>query len=341
LGSFRPKIVSFFDESHYTRRRMIPRRTFLKILATGALLASRDNRAQQGKVFRVGLLYLGVQNPYGDLARESLRKLGYIEGNNLIIERGFAAPKDLPAAAQELIRKKVDVIWAGASPSVRAAMAATSTVPIVAVDLETDPIASGYVSTLSRPSRNLTGFFLDLPEFSAKRLELLHEALPTISGVTVLWDPSVDRAPLQTIHAAARTLKLRVVVAEIQAEADLDEAFRVTAGKGGAVMVMQSPRLDAYKDHILRLGAKYRLPVVAVFANFAAGGALLTYGPNIEDMTIRSAAYVDRLLQGAKVEDLPIQRPTKFDLILNARTARSLGLTIEQSVLVRADEVLR
>ena len=251
-------------------------------------------------------------------------------------------PEDLPAAAQELIRKKVDVIWAGASPSVRAATAATKEIPIVAVDLETDPVASGYVSTLSRPSGNLTGFFLDLPEFSAKRLELLHEALPSISGVTVLWDPSVDRTPLKTIHAAARALKVRVAVAEVQAAADLDEAFRVAAGrKGEALMVMQSPRLDANKDHILSLGAKYRLPVVAVFANFAAGGALLTYGPNIEDMTIRSAAYVDRLLQGAMVSDLPIQRPTKFDLILNTRTAKSLGLIIDQSVVLRADEVIR
>jgi len=321
---------------------MICRRAFLGILTAGALLASRGSRAQHGKVFRVGLLYLGVQNPYGDLARESLRKLGYAEGNNLIIERGFAAPEDLPAAALELVRKRVDVIWAGASPSVRAAIAATKQIPIVAVDLETDPIASGYVSSLARPSGNLTGFFLDLPEFSAKRLELLHEALPTISGVTVLWDPSLDRAPLRTIHAAARGLKLRVAVTEVQTAADLDAVFRVAAGgKGEAVMVMQSPRLDAYKDHILRLGAKYRLPVVAVFANFAASGALLTYGPNIEDMTVRSAAYVDRLLQGAKVGDLPIQRPTKFDLILNAKTAKSLGLAIEQSVLVRADEVLR
>jgi putative ABC transport system substrate-binding protein len=205
---------------------MICRRTFLRMLAVGPLLASRSARAQQGKVFRVGLLYLGVQNPYGDLARESLRQRGYTEGNNLIIERGFAAPEDLPAAAQELIRKKVDVIWAGASPSVRAAMAATKEIPIVAVDLETDPIASGYVSTLSRPSGNLTGFFLDLPEFTAKRLELLHEALPIISGVTVLWDPSLDRAPLKTIHAAAKALKLRVAVAEIEAPADLDKAFR-------------------------------------------------------------------------------------------------------------------
>jgi putative ABC transport system substrate-binding protein len=321
---------------------MITRRTFLAILTTGALLTAPGSRAQQGKVFRVGLLYLGVQNPYGDLARESLRKLGYTEGNNLIIERGFAAPEDLPAAALDLVRKKVDVIWAGASPSVRAAIAATKEIPIVAVDLETDPIASGYVSSLARPSGNVTGFFLDLPEFSAKRLELLHEALPSMAGVTVLWDPSLDRAPLRTIHAAARALKLRVAVAEVQTAADLDEVFRLAAvGKGEAVMVMQSPRLDAYKDHILRLGAKYRLPVVAVFASFAAGGALLTYGPNIQDMTIRSAAYVDRLLQGAKVGDLPIQRPTKFDLILNARTAKSLGLAIEESVLVRADDVLR
>jgi putative ABC transport system substrate-binding protein len=321
---------------------MICRRTFLRSLAIGVFLAPCGSKAQQGRVFRVGLLYLGLQNPYGDLARDSLQKLGYTEGKNVVFERGFAAPEDLPSMALELVRKKVDVIWAGASPSVRAALSATKEIPIVAVDLETDPVASGYVSSLARPGGNLTGFFLDLPEFSAKRLEVLADALPSVSGVTVLWDPSLDRAPLSTIHAAARTLKLHLVVTEVQTAPDLDGAFRAAANrKGEAVMVMQSPRLDAYKDQILKLGAKYRLPVVAVFANFAAAGALLSYGPNIQDMTTRSAVYVDRVLQGAKAGDLPIQRPTKFDLIVNARTARSLGLTIEQSVLLRADDVIR
>ena len=321
---------------------MISRRRFIGSVAVMLVLASRGSRAQQNRIVRVGVLIPGPENIYRNAFIDALRNVGYTEGKNLVLEYRAVAPEELPSAALELVRLKVDLIYAGASSSVRAAVNATKEIPIVAVDLETDPVASGYVSSLARPRGNVTGFFLDLPEFSAKRLEILKEALPGLSGVTVLWDQSLDRAPLSRMQAAARALKLRLVVAEVRATSDLDTAFQAASRrKGQAVMVMQSPTLDGYKDQILKLGAIYRLPVSAVFANFAADGALLSYGPDVLDILLRSGTYADRVLQGAKVGDLPIQRPTKFDLIVNARTAKFLGLNIEQSVLLRADKVIR
>jgi len=321
---------------------MIDRRTFLSSLAVGVVLASQSSKAQPARVFRIGFLMPGPENPYVATWMGALRNLGYTEGQNLIVERRLGAPEDLPSMALDLVRMKVDLIYAGASSGVRAAVNATREIPIVAVDLETDPIASGYASTLAHPGGNLTGFFLDLPEFSAKRLEVLKETLPTVSRVIVLWDSTLDRAPLSKMDAAARVLKLRLILTEMRAAADLANAFEAAVKrKPQAVMVMQSPTLDALKDQILNLGAKHRLPVIAVFADFAADGALLSYGPNAHDIVARSTTYVDKVLRGMKPGDLPIQRPAKFDLVVNSRTAKSLGLTIAQSILLRADEVIR
>jgi putative ABC transport system substrate-binding protein len=320
---------------------MVLRRRFLAFLALGVFVGSKASRAQQGRVFRLGFLAPGPGNPYEEAFLRPLRALGYTEGQNLIVERRLVPPPELPSMALELARMKLDLIYAQASAAVRAAMTATREVPIVATDLETDPVASGYASSLARPGGNLTGIFLDLPEFSAKRLELLKEALPAVSRVMVLWDPSLDRAPLSRMDSAARVLKLRLSLAETRSAADLDNAFQTAIKhKAQAVLVMQSPTLDASKDQIVDLGAKHRLPVIAVFAGFTAAGALLSYGPDTDDLVARSAAYVDKVLQGMKPGDLPIQRPTKFTLVVSSRTAKALGLTVSQSVLLRADEVI-
>ena len=321
---------------------MIDRRRFLSSVAVGFMLVSQSSKAQQGRVFRLGFLAPGPGNPYEEIFITSLSKLGYTEGQNLIVERRLVASQDFPSMALELVRMKPDLIYVQGSAAVRAVMSATREVQIVATDLETDPIASGYASTLARPGGNLTGIFLDLPEFSAKRLEILKEALPSVSSVMVLWDASLDRAPLSKMDAAARVLKLRLVLAEMRTAADLDNAFEAgVKSKPQAVMIMQSPTLDAQRDRILNLAAKHRLPVAAVFANFATGGAVLSYGPNAHDMVARSAAYVGRVLQGKRSGDLPIQRPEKFDLVANLKSAKSLGLTIGQSVLLRADNVIQ
>src|SRR5574341_740359 len=190
------------------------RRTFLTSIAAGVLFASRSKMVQPRRAFRVGFLAPGPGNPYESTFISTMRTLGYTESDNLIVERRLVPPPDLPSMALELASLKVDLIYTQGSAVVRAAMAATRQIPIVASDLETDPIASGYASTLARPGGNLTGIFLDLPEFSAKRLELLKEALPKVSRVMVLWDASLDRAPLSKMDAAARLLKLRLILAE-------------------------------------------------------------------------------------------------------------------------------
>jgi len=322
---------------------VISRRRLIGFVATGLVLASRSlgGNAQNDKMFRVGVLLPGPQNPFKEALLIPLRDLGYVEGKNLIFEYRNVPPQDLPAAARELVQMNVDVIWAHASSGVRAAVDATKEVPIIAVDLESDPLASGYVSSLGRPGGNVTGFFLDLPGFSAKRLEVLKEAVPGLSSATVLWDPTLDRAPLRSISAAARNLKLRLVIADVHSAQDIESAFQGVTQKSHAIVMMQSPTLNSYGMRIAKLGVKQRVPVMALYAVFVAHGALLSYGPSAIDMTGQSASYIDRVLKGAKPGDLPIQRPVKFDLVVNVKTAKALGITIGPSILQRADEVIR
>ena len=323
---------------------MIGRRSFLGHFAAGVVLTALSTRdyAQQGRTFRLGVLLPGPPNPFfKDVFLPRLRDLGYVEGKNLIVEYRNVPPQAVPAAARDLAQMRVDVIWAAASSGVRAALDATKEIPIIAVDLESDPLASGFVSSLARPGGNVTGFFLDLPGFSAKRLEVLKEALPGLSSVTILWDPTLDQAPLSTMNAAAHALKLRLAVKDVHSAQDIEKAFEGVNRKSHAIVMMQSPTLDSYGARIVRLGEKFKVPVMAVFAAFVADGALLSYGPSALDMTAQSASYVDRVFKGEKPGDLPIQRPVKFDLAVNAKTAKALGVSIGQSILARADEVIR
>jgi putative ABC transport system substrate-binding protein len=324
---------------------MISRRTFIGSVVVGVALGFRSSmsHAQQGRTYRVGVLLPGPRdkNPFRDYFISSLRDFGYVEGKNLQLDFRNVPPEELPSAAQELVRAKVDLIWAAASSSVRAAVSATKETPIVAVDLESDPLASGFAATLARPGGNVTGFFLDLPGFSAKRLEVLKEALPSVSSVTVLWDPTLDKAPLSRMNSAARDLKLRLAVVDVRSVDDVEKALNGVNRKSHAVVMMQSPTLDTYGVQIVKLGEKYRVPVMAVFAVFVAEGALLSYGPSATGMVVQSATYVDRVLRGTTPGELPIQRPIKFDLAVNTKTARGLGITIGQSIMQRADEVIR
>ena len=276
-----------------------------------------------------------------DVWRAAMRELGYIEQDNVELYIRYGTPQQLQALARELVRLNVDLIVCVSSPAVKAVIDLNRTVPIVALDLETDPLASGLASTLGRPGGNLTGFFLDLPEFSGKQLEILRETLPALSHVVVLWDRSMDRAPLSGIESASRALHLRVSLREVDDESMLPSIIEAaTVKKAGALIVMQSPRLIGYRAQILKLAADARLPVMGMFANFAEAGALLSYGPNIEALCRRPSDYVDRILKGAKPGELPIQRPQKFDFVVNMRTAKALRLTVPQSVLARADEVI-
>jgi putative ABC transport system substrate-binding protein len=322
---------------------MSARRAFLSFLALGWLLPLRQSEAQQGRVFRIGMFnHAGMPKIYEDLSLGAMRKLGYVEGQNLLVERSYGTPQEMPALASDLVRLNVDAITCGGSAAVRALMGATRKIPIVAVDLETDPVASGFASSLARPGGNLTGFFLDLPEFSAKRLEILKETLPTITRVAAIWDPSLERGPMNGLMSAARTLNLKVFLSKAQDDPTLEAAFkRAAEQKAGAVILMHSPALDGHKPRILDLAAKNHLPLMTLFASFTADGGLLSYGPNIEDLTSRMAVYVDRILKGTRPGDLPIERPAKFDFVVNMKTAKVLGVKIPHSILARADEVIR
>lgn len=322
---------------------MSNRRAFLSFLALALIVSARQPEAQQNRVVRIAILnHKPIPKAYEDLFLSAMRKLGYVEGKNMLVERSYGTPKDLPSLAADLVRTKVDVITGGGSAVVRAAMNATREIPVVAVDFETDPVARGFASSLARPGGNLTGFFLDLPQFSAKRLEILKETLPAVTRVAALHDPAMDTGPVDGVRSAAEALNLRVFFIEVADDPTLKAAFKQAAQqKAEAVLFMHSPGLDAYKALVLELAARYRLPLLALFATFAADGALLSYGPNVEDLTTRMSVYVDKILRGTSPGDLPIERPTKFDFVVNLRTTRILGLHIPQSILARADEVIR
>lgn len=320
---------------------MSDRRSFLALLGLGLLLPAEPSRAQQGKVFRIGHLNHKIPKRYDDILVATLQNLGYEEGKNLQIQRAFGTAQELPSLALNLVRANVDVIMCAGSAAVRAAMSATRKIPVVAVDFETDPVARGYATSLSHPGGNLTGIFLDLPEFSAKRLEILNETLPGLTRVATVYDPALDRGPVNSVRGAAQALHLTVILIEVPDGSMLETAFKAaTKQNAGVIIFMHSPGLDAYKDRTLQLAAKYRMPLMVLFASFVVDGALLSYGPNVEDLTARMCVYVDKIFKGAKPGDLPIERPTRFDFFVNVRTAKSLGLSLPQSILTRADEVI-
>ena len=310
------------------------------VLFAGLLAAEAQ---QPARPFRIVELNPIPPNPPLEaqrVFRQTLHELGWVQAENILIEDRFAAGSEdrLREYAAEAVRLKVDLIFAVSSSAVRAATNATKTIPIVGLDLESDPVASGFVASLARPGGNLTGFFLDLPELNSKRLELLKEAIPGLARVAILWDPTMNPEPLRAAKVAARSLGLSLQIVEARGPSDFEAAFRAAVrGRNRALMVVQSPMLAAYPRLIADLAAKHRLPATSIFSYFTDAGLLMSYGPNLNDLFRQAAIYVDRVLKGAKPEDLPVQRPTRFELIVNLKTAKTLGVAIPQSLLVRAD----
>jgi len=320
----------------------------LVCVALGFLFFARPSVSTEetGKTFKVGFLNPAPPVPrFSQLFRETLRDLGYVEGRNLLyIERWAGGSEErLHRDAAELVELKVDVIYAGSSAGVRAAANATKTIPIVAVDLESDPVANGWAASLARPGGNVTGFFLDLPELSGKRLEQLKELTPGLSRVAVLWDASLDRTPLKATEVAARALGLRMITLEVRRPEELERAFqRAVKKRAQAVLMIQSPMLEGNAaSQIAGLAAKRRWPSAGFFPFHPEVGFLLSYGPDVDDLIRRSCIYVDRILKGEKPGDLPVQRPAKFDLVLNLKTAKALGITFPQTLLLQADNVIK
>jgi putative ABC transport system substrate-binding protein len=317
-------------------------------LALGVFGWSVSAHAQQSaKVPLIGIL--SDENPSaGAQAVEpfakGLRDLGYVEGQTITFERRYANRKYqvLPRLATELVQLQPDVIFAVGTPAARAAKAATDTISIVFVR-SSDPIGFGLVASLARPGGNLTGLSSLFRELEAKRLELLITAVPEAKRVGVLWEPNWPFAgPIfQEIEGAARSLNLQIVPAEVRGPDDFESAFRAMAEQRASALIgAVGIILSEHRQRLLDLTAKARLPSMFADRAYVEAGALMSYGPNWPDMYRRAAAYVDKILKGAKPADLPVEQPTKFELVINLKTAKSLGLALPYTLLGRADEVI-
>ena len=320
----------------------------LVILALGVLAAPLAADAQPaGKVPRIGVL-LTLYSPAEDSPqafRQGLRSHGYIEGQNIAIEWRSAEGKydQLPALAAELVRLKVDVIVADVTRATLAARQATATIPIVMM-ANADPVGSGLVLSLARPGGNITGLSIMLPDISAKRLQLLTEAVPTISRVAALCNPATPyhKTLMKEIAAAAPSLRLQPLPIAVQGPGEFEGAFSAMArGQVDALFVADDPMFVTSRTRLLELAAKSRLPTMFAHRDFVTAGGLMSYGPSLSDMFRRAATYVDKILKGAKPADLPVEQAARFELVINLKTAKALGLTIPPSLLLRADEVVR
>ncbi len=280
--------------------------------------------------------------------RQGLRERGYVEGQNIVIEYRSADGKieRFARLATELVRLKVDLIVAGNTPMARAAQQATTTIPIVAGAMG-DPVGDGLVASLSRPGGNITGLTFLGPELVPKRLGLLKEAIPRISRVAALWHPGAfgertTQDMLKETDAAARSLGVHLQLVEVRGPNELDRAFStMTKERGEALMMFPSTMLFNERRRIVDLAAKSRLPAMYPARQFVELGGLISYGASLTDLTRRAAIYVDKILKGAKPADLPVEQPSKFELVINLKTAKALGLTIPPSLLGRADEVIQ
>jgi putative ABC transport system substrate-binding protein len=309
------------------------RRVFIGTVVGGLLAAPLAAHAQQaGKVPRVGYVTSGTRSVNVDGFERGLRELGYTIGRDIMIEYRFGDGRGdrVPAFVDELLRLQVDVLVASNPYVIRAARQATSTVPIVGVDLETDPMGVGWVKSLARPGGNLTGFFLDIPELGGKQLQFLAEAVPRLQRVAVLWDAQVGSSQFKATEGAARRVRLKI-----------QSTIFKTARHQQALVLLSSPLVFQHLKRLADLALQYHLPTISVFPQFADSGGLMGYGPDVTDLFRQAATYVDRILKGARPADLPIQRPAVFKLIVNVKTAKALGLTIPPSLLQRADEIIQ
>jgi putative ABC transport system substrate-binding protein len=327
---------------------VISRRIFVSALTGGILAAPVAAGTQQGKVPRIG--WLGgptreTAQPFVRPFLQGLRDLGWVEGQNLIIEWRFAGGRAerLPGLAAELVRLNVDLIVVPSTPTAVAAKNATTTIPLVSVG-GNDPVALGFVASLARPEGNFTGLTGSLgPEIAGKQFALLKETVPKVARVSVLWNPATPGNALafREAETAARALGVELQPLEARRLSDFDAAFAgISAKRAGALLVLGDVMFVTHRTQLVLLAAKTRLPAMYANREFVDDGGLMSYGAKFSANFRRAATYVDKILKGAKPADLPIERPTTFELIINSKSAKALELTIPQSVLVRADEII-
>jgi putative tryptophan/tyrosine transport system substrate-binding protein len=324
------------------------RRTAIRRLATFFLTTASFAEAQQtGKVPRVGFL-LGSSpgpDPRVEAFRQGLRDLGYVEGKNIVIEWRFAEGKQdrLPELAAELVHLNVEIIVTDGTAVTRAAKNATKTIPIV-MAADGDPIGNGFVASLAHPGGNITGLSNLISDLSGKRLEILKEAFPGISRIGVIWNPENPSSAtgFKETQAAAKALALQLQSLEVRSPSDFEGAFQAASKRQArALSVLSDSLMFNNRKRLLDIAVKHRLPTMHTQSLWADAGALMSYGTNLPDLYRRAATYVDKILKGAKPADIPVEQPMRFEFVVNLKTAKQIGVTIDPNVLVRAQRVIR
>jgi putative tryptophan/tyrosine transport system substrate-binding protein len=328
---------------------MMNRRAFVCRLTVGALSAPLAVGAQppEGKAYRIGFLWESpaVFPDAIEAFRQGLRELGYVEGRNISIEYRWAEgkPERMRELAEELVRLKVDVIVAPSSIYTGAAKRATSTIPIVFLS-HADPLSTGHAASLARPGGNATGLTIMMTETNVKGLELFKEAVPRLARVAVVWDPATpSHGPgLKAVEAAGPSLGLQILSVPVRNASEYESAFStMVRGRADGVLVLSTPLFIAGAKPLAELALRYRLPSLFGPKHHVEAGGLMSYSPHRADLYRRGAVFVDKILKGAKPADLPVEQPTKFELVINLKTAKALGLTIPQSVLLRTDQAIQ
>jgi putative ABC transport system substrate-binding protein len=326
---------------------VIDRRTFVSSVIGGLVVTPFGARAQLAqRVPHVGVLTLSVAPSMGafDGFRQGLRERGYVEGQNIVLEMRFAHgnPELLRAMAAELVQMKVDVIVTESNLAALAAKRASETIPIV-MAVTGDPVGAGLVASLARPGGNITGLSLFANELSGKRLQILKEVSPKATSVAVIWNAAYPAASgyFAETQTAARSMALEIQSFEVRNPSDLDVAFdAVAAARARALITLPDGMLLANRARIVEFTAKSRLPALFPDREFAEAGGLLAYGPSLAANFRRAATYVDKILKGAKPAELPVEQPTKFELVINLKTARAIAITIPQTLVLRADQLI-
>jgi len=314
------------------------RRSFIGTLAGGLLAAPRAAEAQQaGKVPRVG--YVQPEVPASEVLREAflegLRERGWSDGQNVAID--WRRRDEIP----DLVRLNVDVMVLPNPYRIEAGLKQTKTIPIVAVDLESDPVAKGFLRSLSRPGGNLTGIWMDFPDIAGKQLQMLKQAVPAARRVAVVWDERIAGLQFAATQTAARVVNIAVQSAAFRHESEVDDVVKhALRARPHAILMLTSPIVYRANRRIAQLAVQHRLPTISGFSTFPDDGGLMAYGPDFPAMWHQMAGYVDRILRGAKPGELPVERPTRFELRINLKTAKALGLTIPPSLLQRVDRVI-
>jgi putative ABC transport system substrate-binding protein len=322
------------------------RRDFISLSGIALMAWPLATHAQQQLRKKIGILYPGLPSSLTSRVaafREGLQAAGYREPDNieLVLKATGGDPTRTMPSATELAERKVDVIVAISPAAVHSAQSASATIPIVALDLESDPVASGLITSLSRPGGQVTGIFFDFPEFSKKWLELLKEAMPALTKVAVLWDPATGPMQMKGVEIAGKAMNLKLEILEVRGLANLDDSILAASRMGvDAILMLSSPVFGTNPERLAGLTVGLRLPAVTLFPDFARAGGFMAYGVNPVNIFRQGASLVAKVLNGTKPSELPAELPTKFELVINLKTAKSLGIVLPTSILARADELV-